>query len=165
MDAGEADGEGAPAEEEGCEPARGADVALHDPVGGHFEEGVGEGEEGDGDGVVHVVHACSLEKGVTCFLVQDFGVSDITAVEVVEQVDPCTEGEDVQVHFSDETAGTFGIIEVGAAGLEARLFLVLLCSVNENRADCGGMEHTGETSLAFSVSVTSGFSSGFSILS
>jgi hypothetical protein len=71
-----------PATQQERQPARRADVAFHDVVGGDFEEGVGGCEQGDCDGVLVVGHVRLLEEGVACFRVEEFGVADVAFVRI-----------------------------------------------------------------------------------
>lgn len=99
---GEPDGQGPPSQQQDAQPQRRSDVMFHDPVRGYLEDGIGQGEQSHGDGVVTCAHGGLLEEVVSRLAVEDFGVADVASVEEVEEVDPTAQREDADVESTVE---------------------------------------------------------------
>ena len=81
--ASETDCEDAPAKEQSRQPSRRPDVAFHDPIRRHFEHGVRDGEQRHCDSVLEVAHVGLLHQGIASLGVEKFGISDISAVQII----------------------------------------------------------------------------------
>lgn len=88
MHTGEPDGQGTPCQQQDAQPQRWPNVVFHYPVRGHFENGIGQREQGHGDGIVACTHGGLLEEVVARLSVEDFRVAYVASIEEVEKVDP-----------------------------------------------------------------------------
>lgn len=77
---------------------------LHDPVGRHFKHRIRHGEERQRDGVVHRRHPRPLQQIISRLLVEHLCITDIAAVEEVQEVKPAAERQDSDIYASVQPA-------------------------------------------------------------
>jgi len=89
-----------------------ANISLHDQIRRHLEDGVRDREQADGDCVICGCHVRPLQQTIARLLIEHFRIADIATVEIVQQVDPGAERNDVEVELPHETPVARPVVEI-----------------------------------------------------
>lgn len=102
--------ENSPGQHKKAEPARRADISLHNPIGRDVEQCIGDTKDRQNQRVICGAHACFLKKRVAGFLVEDLSISNVCSIKIVEQVYKSAKWHQAHIDFPSETFLVFRVV-------------------------------------------------------